>query len=159
MEHLPIVLAPGEEVVAVLQELLARGKCVRMRVHGWSMHPTLRDGDIVWIEPVSAHRPRLGDVVLYRTLGGRPVVHRLRRRAGYGKDARLYIEGDHDPAQGEWVRPEQVLGVVRRAERAGRDIRLYRFSAHLSVALRMTRWATRPLVLLLRAILSLLGWD
>lgn len=152
-----VLLAPGKEMVAVLQEVLARGNRVRMHVRGWSMRPWLQDGDIVWIEPAGPGDIRPGDVVLYRTDDGRPLVHRVRRRAGRGENARFYIQGDSDSALGEWVRTAQVLGRVVRVERNGRRVPLLRLFPRLRIGSFLARRTPQPLVYLLHALLGLLG--
>jgi len=64
-------------------QVIARGQCVRVPVHGRSMVPTLQSGDLVTVAPIHRQPVRKGDVVL---LGGeRSVIHRIRainRRAG-----------------------------------------------------------------------------
>jgi len=145
----PMVLIPAEEMVAILQALLAQGRVVRMRVQGWSMHPALREGDVVWLEPAAAERVHLGDVVLYRTTDGRPVIHRVCRRIRKGKRLHLYLEGDRGAVPGEWVEGEQVLGRVVRCERAGAAIpfrgllarlRACAFLARSTLARSRARW-------------------
>ena len=47
-----------------------------MRVTGASMEPTLKDGDVLRIEPVGA--PAIGDLVTYADPAGTLVTHRVR---------------------------------------------------------------------------------
>ena len=85
------------------------------------MHPALRRLDVLFVDPCAYEALQPGDVVVFRAPDGRPpdsyVVHRVRRRTERG----LVTQGDacaHPDI--ELVRPEQLLGRVRRVLRAGR---------------------------------------
>ena len=57
-------------------ELIARGRRMRFRAEGRSMHPTIRDGEAINIEPVAPATVKRGDILLYR--GARGVMaHRV----------------------------------------------------------------------------------
>lgn len=71
----------GERMfVDVVAELLGRGHSVRFRAYGRSMHPTIRDGEEIVVEPLAASAVRVGDVALYRSQRG-VVAHRVVRIA------------------------------------------------------------------------------
>lgn len=125
---------PMEQLREVLDLQLDRGRAV-LPVTGGSMHPLLREGDLVRLEqPAGAWRP--GDVILYQREDGRYVLHRIVRiRKGL-----LLCCGDHQ-ARGETVRPEQVLA---RAEARGRNGRWQALDRG-SLGLRGRLWtALRP---------------
>lgn len=94
------------------------------------MHPTIRDGETVLVEPVGALAIRRGDILLCRT--GRGVTaHRvvaIRKR----EQARVFIlRGDASLSCDEPVDAEQVLGRVVQVERDERVIDLASMSARL----------------------------
>lgn len=60
---------------ALAEEQLAEGRRVKMSLRGTSMLPTLREEDVLTLEPVSG-QPQVGDVLLFRHGGGH-IVHRL----------------------------------------------------------------------------------
>jgi len=103
-------------------ELLRGGKSVRLRAPGWSMHPTIRDGEAITVQPVDAAAVKRGDIVLYRCDRG-VIAHRavrIEKRAG---DNPLFVlRGDGLGAVAEPVEPDQVLGRVVSVERDGRTI-------------------------------------
>jgi hypothetical protein len=97
---------------ALAQELFARGNCVRFKASGNSMHPFVRDGDVLLVEPASAEKLRVGDIAFCRRPWGSYVVHRVVNRAG----TTLVTRGDNLSYCDEPVPGEQVLGRVVQIE-------------------------------------------
>jgi signal peptidase I len=118
------------ELAAIIEALAGRGAAARMRVAGGSMHPTLRDGDVVLIEPIErCHR---GDVVVAK-LDGRIVMHRV-----------VSVDGDHVRLRGDNrvecdppIALADVIGRVARVEREGREASVPRAGALVT----LNRWA------------------
>jgi hypothetical protein len=102
----------------ILADLLASGRTVRFTAPGHSMHPVIRHGDVLLVDPLD--RPaRVGDILLYLACG-RPVAHRLIAIApGEGGPA-LILKGDSAACPDLPVRSDQVLGRVLAVERSGR---------------------------------------
>jgi phage repressor protein C with HTH and peptisase S24 domain len=50
---------------SVIQGLLSEGIGFRFRAQGRSMHPTIRDGEILHVMPVAVDTVRNGDIVLF----------------------------------------------------------------------------------------------
>lgn len=93
----------------VIADLLARGHSVRFRADGHSMHPLIRSGDHLLVEPM--HSIRRGDVVL--TIADRGLTaHRVVEVAR----GMVITRGDNAPADDLPVEMARVLGVVTRAE-------------------------------------------
>lgn len=100
--------------------LLEKGIALRFRASGGSMHPSIRDGDIVLAVPVGDRPIARGDVLLYPTPGGSIVVHRVIRRDRHG---RVLPKGDAAPWSNEgWIEPSSVWGRVIRVERGGHQV-------------------------------------
>jgi len=113
------------DFIALMRDVLDKGRSVRFQVWGTSMTPFIRDGDVITVAPVSAERDiGLGEVVAYLQplpTGQWLVVHRVVGRRG----SSFHIRADY--ALGVYclppVRPEHILGRVVRIERGGKDIR------------------------------------
>ncbi len=97
---------------------LAAGTGVRRQVGGRSMRPLLRDGDVVTLQPVSAHTLRLGDVVLCLGRDGRPLLHRLVGTRRTPQGLMLRTKGDALRAEDTPVAADALLGRLERIERA-----------------------------------------
>jgi hypothetical protein len=109
----------GDRFTETSVELLRGGKSVRFRAPGWSMHPTIRDGEAITVQPVQPAAVKRGDIVLYRCDRG-VVAHRVVRIEKRAGDNPLYVlRGDGPGAVDEPVEPAQVLGRVVSVERAG----------------------------------------
>jgi signal peptidase I len=118
------------------RELLGLGHRVRFRPAGNSMHPTIRDGETVTVEPVEAAEVRLGDIILHvagRGLTAHRVV-RIEERSRHG--LRFILRGDAMNTCDAPVRPDQVLGRIVSVERRGRSIKVTGRKAKLARAAR-----------------------
>ena len=106
-------------------ELLSLGFGVRFRAPGTSMHPTIRHGDVITIEPVAPSKLNRGDIILYHLQNGF-IAHRLvniEERNGSGLT--FTLRGDASTTCDAPVRPAQVLGKIVRVERGHRRIDPY----------------------------------
>jgi signal peptidase I len=104
----------------VLADLLASGQTVRFTAPGHSMHPVIRHGDVLLVEPFT-HPARIGDILLYLACG-RLVAHRLIAVEAEGNDAVFILKGDSAFFPDLPVRTDQVLGQVAAVERKGRRV-------------------------------------
>ena len=105
-------------------ELLAEGYGVRFRAGGNSMHPAIRDGEAVRVEPVCACEIRRGDVILYRAARGL-TAHRVLRIEKNGDGASTFhLRGDACTSDDEPVTVAQVMGRVTEVERGGASVAL-----------------------------------
>jgi hypothetical protein len=110
--------------------LLRQGYGVRFYAKGWSMHPTIKDGESITVEPVVPSQVKRGDILFHHN--GRGVIaHRVvrigRKRALlYPQDSALdtvfILRGDASSTCDDPVEPSQVLGKVVSVERNGRLI-------------------------------------
>ncbi|HMF58565.1 MAG TPA: S24 family peptidase [Pyrinomonadaceae bacterium] len=104
--------------------LLAEGYGVRFRAGGNSMHPTIVDGEIVRVEPVSAREIKRGDIILYRA-GRGLTAHRVVVVGVNGNETAVFqMRGDACATFDEPVTGEQIMGRVIEVERDGRTISL-----------------------------------
>jgi len=111
----------GEALAELMGAVLGKGKPFRFEARGESMHPSVRDGDILTVAPLAGRSPRPGEIVAFvhpETGGVR--VHRV---VGL-EPGRFILKGDNalgaDPAVG----PEAIMGRVVGLERGGRRRRL-----------------------------------
>ena len=103
----------------LLRAITEQGLPVRMRVHGLSMLPFIRDDDVVTIVPLAGRDPSVGDVVAF-TLpdGGKLALHRVISR----EEAGWLLRGDNRSESDGVVSAEHILGSINRVERRGRDV-------------------------------------
>jgi hypothetical protein len=105
----------------MLRSMMQRGVAMRTSARGYSMLPFIHDGDILTIVPLGRRTPRLGEVVAFVHPGSRRLaIHRVVARLG---DTWL-ICGDNTSQADSRVPHDDLLGVVERVQRGGRDVRL-----------------------------------
>lgn len=125
-ESSPVVRRAGDlplsnpAVIGLLRAVLAREKPFRFQARGASMSPFLKDGDVITVSPLSGD-PRLGDVVAYVSAEtGKLVVHRIVGRM----NGHYHIAGDGASGEQDRARRAEILGLITRIERRGKNIRL-----------------------------------
>ncbi|MDA2939277.1 hypothetical protein MYX75_13575 [Acidobacteria bacterium AH-259-A15] len=130
-------------------ELLSRGTSVRFRPSGRSMYPSIREGELITVEPVGPSDIKRGDIILYRVDRGRPtqssvlspqsssgvIAHRvvgIKRTKGAAMTQSsvpsphhlFLLQGDASSCCDEPVAARQILGRVIRVERDGHSVAL-----------------------------------
>ena len=67
---------PQHLFIDVSTELLRKGQSVRFRAPGLSMHPAIKEGEIITVVPISSFDIKRGDILLY-IVGKKVVAHRV----------------------------------------------------------------------------------
>ncbi|MEN6559329.1 MAG: S24/S26 family peptidase [Acidobacteriota bacterium] len=143
-------LGDGYSVAGLIRAVLERGRPCRYEARGSSMHPAVKDGDVVTLRPVGAAGPRLGDIVAF-VLPGTEAV-RLHRVVGIA-DGRYLLKGDNGLVDDGEVGRQDILGAVVRIERNGRALRVGPgFLAAGLARLSRSSWFTRYSMRLRRAL-------
>lgn len=104
-------------------ELLKLGYAVRFRAGGHSMHPTIKDGEMITVEPVNPGDVRRGDILLYQFKKG-VIAHRVLRVEREDAQLRFILRGDSTHACDAPVEAGEILGRVISVERKGRAFNL-----------------------------------
>jgi GNAT superfamily N-acetyltransferase len=129
-------LDPG--LIELQREVLGMGHPLRVKLHGMSMYPAIRPGDVGVIRAIEWTRLRRGDIAYYER-EGRLLAHRV-LVPPLDADAPLVTKGDTLPNYDPPALPAQLLGRVEEIERGnrryslseGRGFRLQRVAAELS---------------------------
>jgi radical SAM protein with 4Fe4S-binding SPASM domain len=132
------VLGLDREVLQqLLEAVIKRGMSFRFAARGHSMHPFIRDRDVVTVAPLPERPLRQGEIVAFRQPeSGNLILHRIREVRG----GRLLVQGDNLPQPDGEVGDNDVLGLVTRAEREG--VRVYRGEEPPGIGDRLA-WASR----------------
>jgi signal peptidase I len=102
--------------------LLEGGLRIRFRTAGASMSPTIRDGEVVIVEPAAPESIRAGDIVLAASERG-PLVHRVTGRAkGDGSGDLFILRGDASITADVPIPGDRIRGRVIAVERDGRPV-------------------------------------
>ncbi len=103
-------------------DLLKSGYGIEFHANGKSMYPTIRDGEMITVEPIAAPEIKPGDIILYRNQTG-VVAHRVvyLEQSSHGH---LLLRGDASNTFDAPIMPYQILGKVISTKRSGRKIAL-----------------------------------
>ena len=107
-------------------ELLSRGTTVRFRPSGRSMYPSIREGELITVEPVAPRDVKLADIVLYRSERGL-IAHRVVGSSPTQSSVlspHYFLRGDASLSCDQPVGAEQILGRVVGVERDGHSVAL-----------------------------------
>lgn len=108
----------SSELIAVLPDLLKENGCISILVTGYSMRPLLRHGqDSVWLR-ACPEQIRRGQILLYRRLDGKVVLHRVHRLLSGN---RYRMNGDAQ-VWSEIIHRDQILAEVCQLQRGARTI-------------------------------------
>jgi SOS-response transcriptional repressor LexA len=123
--------SPARETISEARSILRSGRPYVFVAKGTSMHPQLRAGDELLVEPTRREDLEPGDLVLYWRPAATPeddllVCHRLVARARREGEARVVTKGDRAAGVERFVdrREAEILGRVVSVTRAGRARRL-----------------------------------
>jgi signal peptidase len=114
---------PNAAIVELMEAVLEKGGVFRLHARGTSMIPFLRDGDVLTVAPFGNRPPLLGEVVAFSDPASKRsplVVHRIvgRHKTGF------VVQGDGNGCAPEIVSPENIVGMLVKAERDGRPLQL-----------------------------------
>jgi signal peptidase I len=133
----------GPVFIELLQATLAKGVSFRFRARGFSMHPFIRDGDVITVSPLGEDSPGLGDVVAFvRREIEQLVVHRVIRI----KANSYFMKGDGTIGIDSLVPTANVLGLVTRIERGHKRVFIGLGPERFLIALLTRKGLTVPLV-------------
>jgi hypothetical protein len=117
-------LRSTREFLGACDRLLSNGHTIRFTAEGWSMYPTIRDGETVDVAPIDPARIRRGDVLLCR-LGSGTVAHRV---IDFDRTAAtvsaIVLRGDAAFAPDPPLTARDILGQVIATTRGGARRRL-----------------------------------
>ncbi len=145
------LVLPGGSLAGLMAEVLGKGVPFRFEARGESMHPAVRDGDILTVAPLGGRPLRPGDIVAFVHPGtGGVRVHRVVAL----EDGGFVLKGDNALGADPRVGPAGILGRVVGLERDGRPRRLEPSPLAAAVArLSRTPWFTRVVRRARRALL------
>ncbi len=107
------------ELGDLLKEVLGSRGILRLRASGRSMHPAIRDGDVLHVSAVSPSQIGMGDVAVYISPSGSIVAHRALWFASSMDRRYLVSRADSLSAPLEFVPEEHVIARVNCLLRSG----------------------------------------
>ncbi|MBX7218367.1 MAG: S24/S26 family peptidase [Blastocatellia bacterium] len=112
------------DILKIIQTEMARKRPFRLRLYGTSMHPTIRNGSWITIEPVGPEDMRAGDILLLASSSQTAMVHRLQRVERSETRTLLYTQADAAEKLDIPVPLSHLVGRVSQIEHAGMQVDL-----------------------------------
>jgi signal peptidase I len=101
--------------------LLAEGKTIRIKAHGYSMYPCIKPGSIILIEPINVKgMPVAGEIVAIRRESGL-IVHRISKIIKNNGITAYVARGDSNAYADNPVGSDKIAGRIIRAETSGEN--------------------------------------
>ena len=101
--------------------LLAEGKTIRIKAHGYSMYPCIKPGSLLIIEPIKIKGPPVpGEIIAIQRENGL-IVHRLTRIIKNEGIPLYTARGDSNAYPDEPVKLSRIVGRVTGAEITGEN--------------------------------------
>lgn len=138
-----------------IDDVLAKHGTIQIEPKGYSMYPLFVPGrDFAVISAIGNHRPKRGDVLLFRREDSLLVLHRVCRVKSDG----LYLVGDNQEEVEGPIKQEQVLGILVQMVRKGKHFSthniIYKCYARLWLFLRPVRPCIKKPVAKLKKIIK-----
>jgi signal peptidase I len=101
--------------------LLAEGKTIRIKAHGYSMFPCIKPGSLILIEPLNIKGlPHPGEIIAIKRENGL-IVHRLSRIINKNGVTFYTARGDSNAYVDNPVKIDKIAGRIVRAESTGEN--------------------------------------
>jgi len=101
--------------------LLAEGKTIRIKAHGYSMFPCIKPGSLILIEPLNIKGlPHPGEIIAIKRENGL-IVHRLSRMINKNGVTFYTARGDSNAYTDNPVKIDKIAGRIVRAESTGEN--------------------------------------
>jgi signal peptidase I len=137
----------------IVEGILRDGHSVRFRASGWSMHPTIRNGEIITVAPLGQLPIQTGEIVLYRR-DRATIAHRVVRvQSTADGSSELIVRGDAADCCDRPTPIGQVIGRVLAVERNQALVRLDLVHPHWSRAVALVIRRVHDARLKIRALL------
>jgi|GEM_PF-6347465 len=96
----------------IIEDILNDGYCITKIAYGDSMMPTIPSGAVLNICPVVTKQIRRGDIVLFKTISGKTLIHRVSRKLKRKNDLFIQTWADNSLGPDLPVSGHNVIGLV-----------------------------------------------
>ena len=122
-EKKEVLCLSGPTVIDLMQEVHEKGAAFRFKPAGHSMKPSICHNDIITLSPLRKLSPFPGEVVaIFLPEGSRFILHRVIKKEWEEGQILFSIKGDNHRQTDARVARENIMAVVTKVERQGKDI-------------------------------------
>jgi signal peptidase I len=110
------------ETVSLLQTAIQKDGWLDLPSQGFSMYPTIQNGDICRFVPCSGNQLKKGDVILFWTESGQLVAHRFYYSKLRDGKLHYYCKGDTNISYDQPIGYENILGALEYIQKRNRKV-------------------------------------
>lgn len=110
------------DTVSLLQKAIQKDGWLDLPSQGFSMYPTIQNGDICRFVPCIGNKLKKGDVILYCTESGQLVAHRFYYSKGRDGKLKYFCKGDTNISFDQPIEYENILGTLKYIQKGKRKV-------------------------------------
>lgn len=110
------------DTVSLLQKAIQKDGWLDLPSQGYSMYPTIQNGDICRFVPCSGKELNKGDVILFRTESGQLVAHRFYYSKARDGKRQYFCKGDTNISFDQPIEYENILGTLKYIDKGNRKV-------------------------------------
>jgi signal peptidase I len=99
-----------QEIIDLIKNTLTKNGWIDLPAHGVSMFPFIREGNICRFIEKKPYHLKAGDIVLFHTINGQLIAHRLHKTFTKHGDQSFLFKGDSNLGFDELVNESQLIG-------------------------------------------------
>lgn len=115
----------------LIKEVIQKQGWVDLPAEGTSMYPLIKQGNICRFVSCEAMKLKKGEIILFHTLSGSLVAHRLLSTEWMNKQVTYRLKGDTNFGADEPISQEQLIGKLTSINKGNYQIKLPSFSVHV----------------------------
>lgn len=115
----------------LIKDIIRKQGWVELPAEGTSMYPLIKQGNICRFIPCEAMKLKKGEIILFYTLSGSLVAHRLLSVESINEQVTYRLKGDTNFGADEPVGQEQLIGKLSSINKGKYRIKLPSLSVHV----------------------------
>ncbi len=119
----------NQEIIALITNTIKKDGWIDLPAQGISMFPFIREGNICRFISQKTSMVKKGDIVLFYSLTGQLIAHRLYKSFVYEGEQLFLFKGDSNLGFDDLVREKQIIGKLTHIQ--GRNVQSENFFANL----------------------------
>lgn len=122
---------PANLTACLIKEVIRKHGWVELPAEGTSMYPLIKQGNICRFVPCEAMKLKKGEIILFHTLSGSLVAHRLLSVESINEQVTYLLKGDTNFGLDEPVGQEQLIGKLTSINKGKYRIKLPSLSVYV----------------------------
>ncbi|MGI8384835.1 signal peptidase I [Robertmurraya sp. P23] len=119
------------DTVSLLQKTIQKDGWLDLPSQGYSMYPTIQNGDLCRFVPCSGNQLKKGDVILFWSETGQLIAHRFYYSKVRDGKLQYFCKGDTNIGFDQPIEYENILGTLKYIDKGNRKVFPNQLRIHL----------------------------